>query len=585
VVCLGLSIFLGKSIPVVTQSLFHAYGQSAEYSHFLLLLLAISLGEFLVKVFYTLAINQYAKIFLLKIRSYCYQTWMEHQEIRFENVHMKDDFPLGEILARILNDTEAFKELVTNGSLTILMDIAFIGSCLWAFVKIHPVLGMNLGAIEVLVCALLYWGSKRMAAVFFEVRVSNGLMSRSVANLIGGVRENFFYPTNPYIKNKSEKVFDDFLKIQLRANMWDAAYYSVAASLLPIFLAIMVVIIPIAKVVELAIVGLMIDLVQRSIGPIKDFASKISGIQRSLTGVKRTDEFLNALSSGEASGKGGEAPRQDLWEGMGSFVKFSVDIPAFNYRQNEGFGLRDISFEGRPGELIGVVGPSGSGKSTLLSILGGGIIPINYCLSLEFEKIKFSVSSGPGKMGENNVLSDIGSYRHLVSFVAQDSHVFSASLMENILLSFDSMEIQRNGAEQKFFAFWGRVQAQIPYLKTWGYAPYDTVDGRRLSSGQKQLIEALRSLYHHHPVVLFDEIASGMDPMLESSLRSMIKIVQMHSLTIVVAHRLETVLEANRILVFEGGRIQGQGTHEVLLQESALYRELVSNLFHATGNS
>src|SRR5690606_32835688 len=100
------------------------------------------------------------------------------------------------------------------------------------------------------------------------------------------------------------------------------------------------------------------------------------------------------------------------------------------------------------------------------------------------------------------------------------------------------------------------------------------------SLGQKQLLSALRSCFLKKPIVLFDEISSGLDSELEKALRKVVLMIQENSLTFIVAHRLETIIEADKIIVLENGRLIDSGIHSDLMQRSHVYQEFISELSH-----
>ena len=106
----------------------------------------------------------------------------------------------------------------------------------------------------------------------------------------------------------------------------------------------------------------------------------------------------------------------------------------------------------------------------------------------------------------------------------------------------------------------------------------DLVDVELISAGQKQLISALRACYLHKGLVFFDEISSALDSDLEESLRKIVLIIQRQSLTFIVAHRVETIIDSNLILVMSDGKIVGRGNHMDLMQESVYYQDFISKL-------
>jgi ATP-binding cassette subfamily B multidrug efflux pump len=126
--------------------------------------------------------------------------------------------------------------------------------------------------------------------------------------------------------------------------------------------------------------------------------------------------------------------------------------------------------------------------------------------------------------------------------------------------------------------FWESVKKEIPYIKNWGLELEDHVDTKGISMGQKQLLSALRSCFLQKPVVLFDEISSGMDSEVELALRKMVLLIQKYSLTFIVAHRIETITSADQILVMDAGRIIARGSHQELCQSSKKYQEFINEL-------
>ncbi|MFT6603233.1 MAG: ATP-binding cassette subfamily B protein, partial [Bacteriovoracaceae bacterium] len=353
----------------------------------------------------------------------------------------------------------------------------------------------------------------------------------------------------------------DFLYKQLKANVWDASYYSVAESLYPLLLALMVFIFPYSQITEAAVIFAIVDLIQRSISPIKNIAGKITNIQRAATGIQRINEFTGDLAL---------APRSPKGEVYSPFTmeKLSVEIKEFQYNTSESeddnpFRIEDVCFEGKTGELIGLVGLSGCGKSTVLNILAANIIP-------DAAKVELISPEQNHLIFPGESLDNVVHYRQQISLVSQESHIFSESLFFNITLSSEK--------DPEFEKFWEWILEEIPYLKSWGIQPDEALTPDSLSLGQNQLICGLRACYLKRPVVLFDEISSALDSELELALRRVVLLVQEQSLTIIVAHRLETILEASRIIVMDSGRIVGSGTHQELISTVAQYQKFMDEM-------
>ena len=559
-ISLILSSYFGFITPKLIKNLYDSYQEGAgSTKSAIYYLAALFIGEYFVSLVYQLSDNRYVQKLLSFIRAKSYKDWM----LAIENAGTKkfgeNKYPMGEVLSRILTDTEAVIEMVSTGSFKIFIDFTFIISCLIGFIKLNTVSGMALIIAEVFACVLLIIGSKKMAKVYMAVRKSTGIMSRVIANLSGGFRFTFFHPNEDYASKKGYDSFEDFLKKQLKANVWDASYFSIAESLFPILLALLVLIFPYSQITEMAVVAAIVDLIQRSIGPIKEVSGKISSIQRARTGILRIEEFNEDLKT---------LPKT-IFHSKKNKIKLKlmkIDIPYFEYprKKDDGvFNIKDIHIEGRPGELIGIVGQSGCGKSTLLKILSTDIIADNTKIELQCKSGKVLNFTGDNQ-------EELLEYKGQVSIVSQDSHVFSSTLEFNISLSYNK--------DSQFESFWENVKNEIPYVKSWGVEGESKINPKELSLGQKQLLSALRSCYLAKPIVLFDEISSGLDSELEEALRKLVLLIQKQSLTFIVAHRIETILHADQILVMKKGRIVDRGKHKELLSNSAPYQEFITQL-------
>ena len=547
------SSVLGFLTPIAMANLYESLETDKDFYYHLYFMAAVLSSEYFAYVIYQGCIGKYVQHLLMHLRSNSFKNWILAKEQIDENSTNNYNYPLGEILARVLSDTEAVVELVSSGSFKIFIDFSFIISCLISFITLNTTSGIVLIITEVLACILLIIGSKKMATIYLAVRRSTGKMSRMLANVSGGLPFTFYTPNGGYASKRSLKSFEDFLKKQLTANIWDASYFSVAESLFPILLAILVLVFPYSNITEVAIIAAIIDLIQRSISPIKQIASKVSSIQRARSGFTRITEFNLDLEKLEKSSFTTFTPL--------GFKSLKVDINRFTYPGSEkNFALENIDLNFKRGDLVGIVGMSGSGKSTLLKILANQIISDSIDIEFFSEDKTLKLTKDTSEL-----------YQSQVSIISQDSHVFSNTLKFNI-----SLDVKED--EEKLESFWVRVKDEIPYLNKWGIELNDFLDPKELSLGQKQLLSALRSCYLVRPIVLFDEISSGLDSELEEALRRLVLLIQKNSLTIIVAHRIETIVHANQIIVMESGKIQGKGLHKDLLESSAVYQDFITQL-------
>ena len=555
--CLVVSAALGGYGPILLVELGEALS-SRENVHWSLLKLGLLYGMVCInRIVYQCMSLSYVVSLIERVRALCYESWILNHDIQTEQdlSTNSDRYPLGEVISRIMGDTDAFRELVTSGTLSIFIDICFVVSCFVSFIYLNVFTGGFLLGAELVACIALYWGSKKMRKIFMEVRNARGHILRSVGNIVGGIRESYYTEHGHYAVKKGGRVFGNFLHKTTVSNIYDATYYSFAESLYPLFLLLLLLIYPYSNIVKIALMFAIIDLIQRSIEPLKGIASKMANVQRALTGLDRVADFLDSLEHIEKDkGKEGNGETQQ-------FDEMHVRIEKFSYATGkDGFSLNNISFSAQKGQLVGIVGMSGSGKSTLLNIMAAIIVPKKTEITLvshrdEKHSLKFSG------------LADSEQYRRQIGVVSQESHIFSEPLVFNI-----SFEQQMT---EEFQDFWKWVSQKIPYLKQWGVTPESVLDPRTISLGQRQLVAAIRACYLKKSIILFDEISSGLDSDLEEALRKVVLLVQRESMTFIVAHRMETVLGADRILLLEGGKLLSSGNHGELMEGSNSYRNFI----------
>lgn len=237
-----------------------------------------------------------------------------------------------------------------------------------------------------------------------------------------------------------------------------------------------------------------------------------------------------------------------------------IEHVTFRYPQHpERAALRDFSLHIRPGETVAVVGPSGAGKSTLFSLL------------LRFH----DPEAGRITVDDIDIRTlDPAMLRKAIALVPQQPALFATSARANVLYGrLDATPAQVEAAVQAAHA--ADFIAALPQR-------LDTElgeRGARLSGGQQQRIAIARALLKDAPILLLDEATSALDAQSERAVQLALETLMQGRTTLVIAHRLATVLRADRIIVMDQGRIVAEGTHEHLLAENGLYAELAKLQF------
>jgi ATP-binding cassette subfamily B protein len=243
----------------------------------------------------------------------------------------------------------------------------------------------------------------------------------------------------------------------------------------------------------------------------------------------------------------------------GSEPRPSPDALVSDVPRRTPFGLHDISFEARPGELVALVGPSGSGKSTISSLLP------------RFYDVTEGSVSIDGIDVRDIKLESLG---QIIGIVTQETYLFHDTIRRNIMYgkldaTQDELEAAANAA-----AIHDRIM-ELP-------EGYDTVVGERgykLSGGEKQRIAIARVVLKNPPILILDEATSALDTASERLIQTALESLMSGRTTIAIAHRLSTILSAEQILVIERGTIVERGTHEHLLEKEGLYARLFNQQF------
>ncbi|MFC6491024.1 ABC transporter ATP-binding protein, partial [Nitratireductor sp. GCM10026969] len=223
--------------------------------------------------------------------------------------------------------------------------------------------------------------------------------------------------------------------------------------------------------------------------------------------------------------------------------------------------LHGLSFDVAPGETVAIVGPSGAGKSTIFSLLLRYYDPAGGAVLVD---------------GVDLRQADPRAVRERMSIVPQDVTIFAASAAENIAFGRPSA----TRAEVEAAAKAALAHDFIMALEN-GYETQVGERGVMFSGGQRQRVAIARAILRNAPILLLDEATSALDTESETLVQRALEGLMQGRTTLVVAHRLATVLKADRILVMEGGRIVEEGDHADLVRQGGIYARLASLQFEA----
>jgi ATP-binding cassette, subfamily B, bacterial MsbA len=303
---------------------------------------------------------------------------------------------------------------------------------------------------------------------------------------------------------------------------------------------------------------------------LNNFMSFLAAMMLSYQSIRNLSNFYTIMSEGEAAAQRTfgimdtpleivdipGAPHLDLPQGQAPSVVF--DKVTFNYRPGAP-ALDRLSFEAPAGKTLALVGPSGSGKSTVLNLL------------LRF----YDAGDGEIRIGGQPIRDvTLASLRAASALVTQEPFLFDDTIRANIAVG-------RPGASDAEIRAAARAAAADTFISAMPQG-YDTIAGEgglRLSGGQRQRIAIARAMLKDAPILLLDEATSALDSESEREVQQALRVLMKGRTTLVVAHRLSTIMDADVIVVIDQGRVAEHGTHGELLARGGLYARLYRTQF------
>jgi ATP-binding cassette subfamily B protein len=467
-----------------------------------------------------------------------------------------DSAKTGEILSRLTADTTQIKAAVgASVSIALRNVVLFLGATVMMVISSPRLSAIVLLAIPIIVLPLYGFGR----AIRRRSRAAQDTLADAAAyasELVGAVRTLQAFTNEPLARTRfAGAVERAFVAAKsatgARAVLTAVAIFLVAGSV------VMVLWIGAQDVIDgdmtpgrLSQFVLYAVLAASGLGQLSDVWGELS---QASGAAERLFEIMQVKPLIEAPAR--PAPLTMPARGEVTFERVCFAYPS----RAETLVLDGVSFHVRPGEKVALVGPSGAGKSTIFHLILRFYDPLSGSISFD---------------GVPLAQADPFALRRQIALVPQDTAIFAASAADNIRFGrpeADDAEVRRAAELALAFDFITRLPQ--------GFETQVGERGVTLSGGQRQRVAIARAILRDAPLLLLDEATSSLDAESEKLVQSALEHLLAERTTLVIAHRLATVLSCNRILVMDGGRIVEEGTHERLVAANGLYARLAKLQF------
>lgn len=540
---------IGIFYPIVTRMMLNDLIPNHKYKN-LIIFAIILLGLYFVRMLLNYFIQYQGHVMGVKMQASMRRDMFIHLEkLPFS---FYDNHETGKIMSRMTNDLMDISELAHHGPENLIISTFTIAASFIYLSTINIWLTLIIFAAVPALVAVSFVLRKRMKSAFKESRVAIAKINAALESSISGIRVTKAFTNAEKEQEKFEIGNEHFVSSRKSAYKAMGQFHSTTTFITDVFNVIVLIaggLFLYNNVINFGDYSAFIVSVNLFLSPVKTLIQFMEQYQNGVTGFERFLEIMDSEPEKEKSDS------KELSKAEGHIQLKNV---TYNYNE-EGDVLKNVSLDIKKGSTFALVGPSGGGKTTICHL-----IPHFY-----------NVESGEIFI-DGTEIHDItnDSLRRNIGIVQQDVYLFNSSIRENILYG----RLDATDEEVVEAAKRANIHEYIMSLEK----GYDTVIGERgvrLSGGQKQRLSIARVFLKNPPILILDEATSALDNTTEILIQKALDELCKGRTTLVVAHRLSTIKNADEIAVISEGEVAEQGTHEELIAKNGIYKSLYNLQF------
>ncbi|MGE7609493.1 ABC transporter ATP-binding protein [Peribacillus frigoritolerans] len=548
---IALALSLGTTgvallVPLFTKNLINDFSVSSLNAERITLLVLAIIVQAFASGFSIYLLNRIGQSVVAGIRD---QLW---KKLLVLPVGYFDDHPSGETVSRMTNDTTVVKGLISEHLSNFVTGIiSIVGSMIVLFVLDWKMTLLMFIAIPLSVLILMPLG-KKMHKISKGMQDETASFTAVLQQVLTEIRLVKASNAEASEYQNGQKGIQKLFQFGLK----EAKIQALIAPLMSfVMMALLVLIlgyggmrVSSGALTAGALVAFIMYLFQ-IIMPMAQLASFFTQFQKATGATERIISILDSVEEEDA-----KQPVQNMSQ--------SISVEHLNYSYNNGEQvLKDISFDVEAGKVTAIVGPSGSGKTTLFSLF-----------ERFYKPQEGSISIGGTSINDFTLLS----WRSQIGYVSQESPIVSGTIRDNICYGIDRDITDEELNQVAKMAYTDQFISELPN----GYDTEVGERGMKLSGGQRQRIAIARAFLRNPKILMLDEATSSLDSKSEKVVQQALNHLMKGRTTIVIAHRLSTVIGSDQIIFLEKGKITGSGTHKELYNTHSLYREFAEQQLH-----